>query len=180
MPPSAGLVWIWTIFTLPTILVLVGNHPDVQVDNPLLQICDNFDMLRQVLWGYGWCRHSRVRFCWQLIPGVVYQARDLRYTWQMRRVLSYPSLVAAASSGTKAVQTCWISATVRRLKNSSTSTWSHAWWQLCCRIHCSFPTTERVAMIWFGFIPMIIIDILYNIYIYNDRYTYYKFRPSVC
>eukprot|EP00434_Breviolum_minutum_P032531 symbB.v1.2.028769.t1/scaffold3080.1/size64911/7 len=25
-----GLIWIWSVFTLPTILVLVGNHPDVQ------------------------------------------------------------------------------------------------------------------------------------------------------
>ena len=23
-------MWIWSIFTLPTLLVLVGNHPDVQ------------------------------------------------------------------------------------------------------------------------------------------------------
>lgn len=29
----AGLVWIWSIFTLPTILVLVGNHPDVQAQH---------------------------------------------------------------------------------------------------------------------------------------------------
>ena len=36
---------------------------------------------------------------------------------------AYPSLVAAASSETKAVQTCWISTTVRHLKTSSTLTW---------------------------------------------------------
>eukprot|EP00930_Biecheleria_cincta_P047370 TRINITY_DN32821_c0_g1_i1.p1 TRINITY_DN32821_c0_g1~~TRINITY_DN32821_c0_g1_i1.p1 ORF type:complete len:108 (-),score=7.04 TRINITY_DN32821_c0_g1_i1:87-410(-) len=25
-----GLIWIWTLFSLPTLIVLVGNHPDVQ------------------------------------------------------------------------------------------------------------------------------------------------------
>ena len=56
-PHSAGLVWIWTIFTLPTVLVLVGNHPDVQVTTGCKSVT-NFDMLRNlrnVVWGYGWC-----------------------------------------------------------------------------------------------------------------------------
>mmetsp|Transcript_5975 Transcript_5975/g.13155 ORF Transcript_5975/g.13155 Transcript_5975/m.13155 type:complete len:96 (+) Transcript_5975:67-354(+) len=25
-----GLVWVWAVFSLPTFLVLIGNHPDVQ------------------------------------------------------------------------------------------------------------------------------------------------------
>ena len=128
-PHSAGLIWIWSVFTLPTILVLVGNHPDVQVDpNPLLQICDNFwhaekgslrimdDVVTAGSDSVGnWFQE------WFIRP----ETLDILDRWGQFE--AYPSLGAAASSEAKAVQTCWISTAVRHLKHSSTSTWSHAW-----------------------------------------------------
>ena len=60
---------------------------------------------------------------------------------------AYPSLVAAASSETKAVQTCWISTTVRHLKHSSISTWSHAWVMLP---NALFFSDLMKGLQWFG------------------------------
>lgn len=126
-PHSAGLIWIWSVFTLPTILVLVGNHPDVQVGQPLARnfiqylTCWErfFGDMDDVVTGSdsvgNWFQE------WFIRP----ETLDILDRWGQFE--AYPSLVAAASSETKAVQTCWISTTVRHLKHSSISTWSHAW-----------------------------------------------------